>query len=163
MRPVDDLHPVHVPGKQFDVVDIVPLPERMGVNDKRPVLMHQEKSLPGIHPVYILMPDQPFPVQIVDQEIRPPDSVLEAEKYIQPDLLPFFSGMLIPQAEALDPLPPGQTQGHRRISVEKMIRHKDPRISQFLIGPGHLRPRRAGAGTPLTGMQMCLVSKSHLS
>ena len=113
MGGIHRLHTVNVPGEQLNMVDVVPLPEGMRLDDDGTVLVHLGKRQAGGAQVDVLMVQQPLLIEVINKKFCAVIGIFKTEEYLQPDFVPLLFGVFISQTEARYPLLPGQLPGER--------------------------------------------------
>jgi hypothetical protein len=148
---------VHAARGEDDPLDVIVLPEGMGLNHAAPFPVYRLKLLPpGPGPGFRMF-IKPVPVKAVDKIIIPRIGFFPAKKDIQPLPLTFVEGILIPPAKIIDPAPPGKPPVDGTVSPEKVIRYEDPRVPEVPVTGYVVPPPGNAAATGLTGMQMGFV------
>jgi len=113
MGGIHGLYAVNVPGEQLDMVDVIPLPEGMRLDDDGAALVHLGKRPAGGAQVNVLVVQQPVLVQVIDKKFCPVIGIFKTKEDLQPDFVPLLFGVFISQTEARYPLLPGQLPGER--------------------------------------------------
>ena len=113
MGGIHRLHTVNVPGEQLDMVDVIPLPEGMRLDDDGAALVHLGKRPAGGAQVNVLVVQQPVLVQVIDKKFCPVIGIFKTKEVLQPDFVPLLFGVFRSQTEARYPLLPGQLPGER--------------------------------------------------
>ena len=143
------------------MVDVIPLPEGMCLDDDGAALVHLFQRPAGGAQVNVLVMQQPVLVQVIDKKFCPVIGIVKTEEDLQPDFVSLLFGVFISQTEALYPLLPGQLPGNGGVAVEEMVGDEDAGVTRFLVSPCHFDTGGGGAGTGFGGVHMGFVFVRH--
>ena len=97
-------------------------------------------------------------IHAVDEVLIALEVLLDAEEYVQADLLSFVPGILKAGAIVVDAVLPVAGAGRGGVAAKEMVGDEDALIAPLFVKPGVLRAGGGAAGAALAGVHMGFVA-----
>ena len=104
------------------------------------------------------MIQQELLVHAVDEVLIPLEILLDAEEYVQADLLSFVPGVLEAGAVVVDAVLPVSGAGRGGVSAEEMVGDENALVAPLFVETDVLCAGRGAAGAALAGVHMGFVA-----